>query len=362
MLPAQIHDRRQVNNVSVHAEDGIHHDQRSASGRLLQALRQRAHVIVRKGQQVRPGNTAAIRDAGVVPLIPNDAIAPPDQGRNCRQIGDIAAAEDEGVFGLHELGQLGFQLAVDGGGPRQEPGAVVAGTELGESRHGRLLQMRMPQQPEILVRTEHQHTFPIHDDPGAVVPGNLGFKEIQPHLLHRPDPTVQAFVVLQQIRRCGDGRRSRLRRRLRRCRWRCRLGAGRGPNHTGPQAIQISGQFVDRGQFIHQLRIQRLAGFLLQFAGNRGHPQGIHAQLKQRGIVIDPVQADTGLLPEPIPDLVVNQLVGGWGGRGRRTGGGVDGLGHEMRLLGRQQSTRTPLKSGNQSAAVRVRRYPARRH
>ncbi len=102
---------------------------------------------------------------------------------------------------VHEMGELGLQLFVDGRGPDQQPGPMMPCAVLFECRDRRLVQMRMPKQSQVLVGAEHQHPLAVRDHPRSVMLRNFRLEEIQSLLLQRSHAAIQTLVMQNRISR-----------------------------------------------------------------------------------------------------------------------------------------------------------------
>jgi hypothetical protein len=91
VTPAEVDDLRQIDNVPIHAEDGVDDDQSGAAARgLLQPRFQVLHVVVAKADKIGAGQQTAVDDAGMVELVAEDRVVASDERRNGRQIGGVA--------------------------------------------------------------------------------------------------------------------------------------------------------------------------------------------------------------------------------------------------------------------------------
>ena len=168
VAPGDLNQRREIDDVAVHAEDGIRDHERA---RPLGGLGQRAvdgsGVVVRDPDQFGAGEQASVHNAGVVELVADDDVAAADHGRNNGDVGDIPAAVghrgrcadkrcDPRLEPVVQVGVAGQQAHAMG------PGAVV----LHRRTRGRF-DLRMAQQPEIRVGGSQQDRAAFDGHPGA---------------------------------------------------------------------------------------------------------------------------------------------------------------------------------------------------
>jgi len=206
MLLAEVDDRRQVDDVSIHAEHGVDHNQRRSTSGSVELAGERIDVVMFENQELGLRRSAAIDDAGVVPFVADHDALAIDEGGDGRQIGHEAAAVDDRLFGSHERRELSLQPAMQHGSAAEQPDAMVAGAERVDRFHGGRSQPRVMQEPKVLVRAKHQHPPTADHNPGAVVRLDLRLEEVQLPVLERPDPLIHDFVVVEQLRAGGRRR------------------------------------------------------------------------------------------------------------------------------------------------------------
>src|SRR5690606_31768208 len=107
---AQLHDRRQVRDVAVHAEHSVGDHESTSAADLAQCPLEVGHVVVGVGDDPCPGQAVAVQDAGVVVDISDDDVVGADQPSDCGYVSDVAAGEDDGVLGAQEAGDGQLQL------------------------------------------------------------------------------------------------------------------------------------------------------------------------------------------------------------------------------------------------------------
>ena len=116
----------------------------------------------------RAGEPAAVNDRGVVQLVGKDQILFADQGRDGGQIGIESRLERNRGFHALETGQFFFELRMKDHGSGNGADRRRADTETLDRVLGRLLQLRMVGQTEIIVGAEVQHPLAVHVNPGAL--------------------------------------------------------------------------------------------------------------------------------------------------------------------------------------------------
>ena len=118
----------QVDDVAVHAEDGIRDDElRNIGGGLLETLFKVCHVVMFETAEKRARHHTTIHNAGVVELVREHPVATPHQGRDDGEIGGITRRVSNSGFGMFEIGDGFFEFVVQVERSGQGAHAVGAG-------------------------------------------------------------------------------------------------------------------------------------------------------------------------------------------------------------------------------------------
>ena len=157
-------------HVAIHAEDPIGDDDGAPVLRqvFLDDRLQRGHIAVFVGDDLRAGEPAAIDDAGMVQPVREDGILLADQRRDGGQVGGETALEGDGRLHALEGRQAFFQFEVQAGRPGDGADCRRADAHLIRGFFGGCHDLRVVCQPQVVVRAEVEHLFPIHHQPGAL--------------------------------------------------------------------------------------------------------------------------------------------------------------------------------------------------
>ena len=100
----------------------------------------------------------------MVELVEQDDLAAADQAGDEAEVGLVAGGEDEAGFLAEELGEVVLQLLVQVEGAVQEAAAGAAGAVLMERLLGRLEDLRVVREAEVVVRAQHDAPLALDDD------------------------------------------------------------------------------------------------------------------------------------------------------------------------------------------------------
>ena len=99
--------------VAVHAEEGLGDEEPAPGGPgFVEEARRTVRVSVGIDGDSRPGEAAAVDDAGMVEGVGDDDVVGSGQGGEDADVGLVARREDECGLAAEELGQRLFELAV----------------------------------------------------------------------------------------------------------------------------------------------------------------------------------------------------------------------------------------------------------
>jgi len=132
---------------------------------LFQSLFERCRVAVLITDDRRSGQPAPVDDRRVVQLIGKNQVVFPDQRRDRGDIRVEARLKRDRRFNPLESCELVFKLRVQSRGPGNGTHGRRSDPEPIDCLLRRLPQPRVIGEPEIIVRAEVQHLFPIHRDP-----------------------------------------------------------------------------------------------------------------------------------------------------------------------------------------------------
>ncbi len=146
-----------VGDVALHAEDAIHDDHHPRLGRAtrFQEPTEPGQLSVVEPEGLPEREPRAVHDARMVQLVQEDAVVPPAQGRDDAQVRLIAGAEDESRLHPRELREPALQLLVEVQIAVQEAAARVGRAVLPEGRLGRLDDLRVVREAQVVVRPDH---------------------------------------------------------------------------------------------------------------------------------------------------------------------------------------------------------------
>ncbi len=154
-------ERRERGGVAVHAEEGLGDEQPAARRpRLVEEACGTVRVSVGIDGYSRPGEAAAIDDAGMVEGVGDDDVLGSGQCGQDAEVGLIARGEDECSLAAEKPGQRLLEQAVRGEVAGDQAGgggteAVAGGGGGGGGGQGRVLG-----QAEIVIRAEGESRLP----------------------------------------------------------------------------------------------------------------------------------------------------------------------------------------------------------
>ncbi len=169
----------QGGDVAVHGVDAVDDDEADAGvGGGGQAALEVGDVVVAEAGDGGAGELAAVDDAGVVVLVDEDGVAGADDGADGADVGGVAGAEDQGAFAAGDLGDLGLQLLVQGGGAGQGAHPVVAGAVAVDGGLGGGDDPLVAGEAEVGVAGHHQQAAAVLVGVGGVPLGGVGHEAV----------------------------------------------------------------------------------------------------------------------------------------------------------------------------------------
>ena len=109
----------QLNDVALHAEHAVHHNE-FARINFLKAAFQSGHVLVGEPHEFAQGKLTALDDAGVIVFVGQNVFASPHERTDDAQIDLETSAVKQHRFLVNEPGECLLQLEVDVQRPVQE--------------------------------------------------------------------------------------------------------------------------------------------------------------------------------------------------------------------------------------------------
>ena len=174
ILVLELHNLRQLGQVSFHGEDAVHHDELDGVlGAAAQAALQVLHVVVPVVQALGEAEPAAVHDGGVVTVVADDEIVLGEELGNDAAVHGEAGGEHQGFVFAHKGGQFFFQLNVEVQRSVEETGAGAAGTVFLEGLDAGIDDTLVSGEPGIGVGTEHEDLLSVHGYFGSLFAGNL---------------------------------------------------------------------------------------------------------------------------------------------------------------------------------------------
>ncbi len=167
---ADVDNRGQLGDVAAHAVDAVDDDEGClALGHAPQGLLQVVGLVVAEAVDLAVGELGAVVDAGVVAFVDDGRGVAIDQGGDGAEVGLVAGGEDQRRLRVEEVGDLGFELEVDGGGAVHEPRAGHGRAVLLDGVAGGGDDAGVAGQPQVVVGPEHDDALAVDDGLGALV-------------------------------------------------------------------------------------------------------------------------------------------------------------------------------------------------
>ena len=167
------HDLDQRCHVAVHREHRVGDDQRpsrAAAARFVAAHApfQVLDVEVPVHDHLRPGQTAAVDDRGVVELIREDRVAASRERPDHTEIGQVPRAEQQAGLRAVEGGQALLEATVDRHRPRDQPRGSSPDAPARGRVGGRIAHAWVVGQAEVVVRAQQQHRLAVEQHGGPL--------------------------------------------------------------------------------------------------------------------------------------------------------------------------------------------------
>ncbi len=158
-----------ASEIAVHREHAVgDQDLLLIGGQLLHDLAGRVDVLVREHFDRRLAQPAAVDDAGVIELVGNDHVVFGEHGGHGPGVGGEAALKHDDRLDVFELREPLLELDVHGHGSRDGANRARADAVLLHGVEGRLDELRMRREAEIVVRRQVDHRL--------VVEGGVGLR------------------------------------------------------------------------------------------------------------------------------------------------------------------------------------------
>ena len=155
VLLGQVADLGEGRDVAVHREDAVGDDQAEAAGsRLLELRLEVGHVGVRVDEALRLAQADAVDDRGVVELVGDDRVVGSEERLEDAAVRVEAGRVEDRVLHPEEGGDPLLELQVQGLGAADEAHARHPVAPLVERAVGRLQQLRMAGEAEVVVGAE----------------------------------------------------------------------------------------------------------------------------------------------------------------------------------------------------------------
>ena len=165
---SQLHQPRQIHDVSVHAEDPVADNQPLSSRALPNLPLQIRHVVVPVDHGLRPGLPAPIDDAGMVQLVAVDDVPLPAQAGDDAAVGRKARVEHDCRLPALEPGQGILQSDMVDAGSSGEPGTAGACAVLHQNLCRVCFHLGFVTEIQVGVGGQHQHVPVPVPDMGAL--------------------------------------------------------------------------------------------------------------------------------------------------------------------------------------------------
>ena len=200
VLRAEAAHLGEVDDVAVHAEDGVrHHQLPRPRGGLGEAPVEVRHVVVFAADEMGPGEDAAVHDARVVELVRDDHVAAADERGDGCEVRHVPAREDDRVLGAGEGGDLLLELPVEGERAGEDADAVRPRAVAVDRGLRGGVDFRVPDEAEVAVRREEEHLAAACEDSGAVDVLHGLEVEVESHLAAPLNPGLELGDLV------GDG-------------------------------------------------------------------------------------------------------------------------------------------------------------
>ena len=174
ILVLELHNLRQLGQVSFHGEDAVHHDElHGILGAAFEAALQVLHVVVLVVQALGKTEPAAVHDGGVVTVVADDEVVLGEELGNDAAVHGEAGREHQGFVFAHKGGQFFLQLDVKIQRTVEETGAGAAGTVFLEGLDARVDNAVVSGESGIGVGAEHEDLLSVHGYFGSLFAGNL---------------------------------------------------------------------------------------------------------------------------------------------------------------------------------------------
>jgi len=118
---------------------------------------------VAKALHRAPAHHAAVHNAGVIFLVDDHVITLADDGRDRADVGLVAGREDQRGLLVHKAGQPPVKLQVQLQRAVQEAGAGHAGAVAVDGFLGRLAQLGVSGQAQVVVGPDHDHFLALKE-------------------------------------------------------------------------------------------------------------------------------------------------------------------------------------------------------
>ena len=134
-----------------------------------------------------------VDDARVVELVRDDQVSLPEKRGDRPRVRREAALEHDRGLGLLEGGDTPLQLQMERHRARDRPNRARAHAERADGLDGRLLELRMGRQPEIVVRGEIDDLASVEPRPRKLLPFEHAERPVQTVALQLSDRVFQVM-------------------------------------------------------------------------------------------------------------------------------------------------------------------------
>ena len=172
-----------------------------------------AGIVMAEGMHACARKACPGPQTGVRQFVEQDQVAGSDQGGDDAGIGEIAGAEDAGVFAVLDLSEPLLQRGIERVIAGDQPGGAGADAIMAHRRDCGLDDDRMLAEIEIIVAAERDQLPPA--TPGTGAAGALGFAEAAAQVLRLQRPELAGCEFFKRLHAGKmDGKASEGKRRM----------------------------------------------------------------------------------------------------------------------------------------------------